>query len=108
MQSPNINTKSPTLSQQPSEEAASYTRVSTGRQEQEETIESQTDEIQTQVAEGSNILRPENQFQDDGWSGEILARPGLDTMLEAAREGKFSVLYVYDRGRLARKHSYQE
>lgn len=88
--------------------AALYARVSTGRQENEETIDSQIDEIRTRIIADGNILPPENVYQDDGWTGEMLQRPGLDEMRDGAIEGKFQVLYVYDRGRLSRVFAYQE
>ena len=87
--------------------AAAYVRVSTGRQESEETIESQLDEIERKVIEDGNVLLNENIFQDDGWTGELLARPGLDSMRDAASAGRFQILYVYDRGRVAREYAWQ-
>jgi site-specific DNA recombinase len=85
-----------------------YFRVSTGRQENEATIESQIDEVKKRIEEDGNILPQENIFIDDGWSGEMLARPSLDKMRDAARELKFTALYVYDRGRLSRTFAHQE
>lgn len=88
--------------------AGVYGRVSTGRQEDEQTIDSQIDEIILRVKQDGHILPKENIFKDDGWTGEMLQRPGLDAMLEAAKEGRFQVLYVYDRGRISRVFAYQE
>src|SRR3989344_7531101 len=88
--------------------AGAYGRVSTGRQEQEATIDSQIDEIKNRVASDGNMLPPENIFIDDGWTGEMLQRPALDLMRDAARDGKFQILYVYDRGRLSRIFAHQE
>jgi site-specific DNA recombinase len=88
--------------------AALYARVSTGRQENEETIDSQIDEIKTRIEMDGNILSPEHIFKDDGWTGEMLQRPALDAMRDAAMTESFQVLYVYDRGRLSRVFAYQE
>lgn len=88
--------------------AALYARVSTARQEEQEQIESQIDEIKTKILADSNIIPQENIFMDDGWTGEMLQRPGLDAMRDAAVAGDFQVLYVYDRGRLSRVFAYQE
>ncbi|MBI1833370.1 MAG: recombinase family protein [Candidatus Andersenbacteria bacterium] len=88
--------------------AALYARVSTARQEDEETIEVQIADIKARVTSDGNELAKENIFLDDGWTGTILKRPGLDDMRKAALDGKFQVLYTYDRGRIARKYSYQE
>lgn len=87
---------------------AGYFRVSTGRQENEQTIESQIDEVKKRIEADGNILPAENIFIDDGWSGELLARPSLDQMRDAAKEGRFNILYVYDRGRLSRTFAHQE
>src|SRR5947209_8740330 len=88
------------LQNKQSKVAGVYGRVSTGRQENEATIDSQIDEIKIGIEVAGNTLPPENIFIDDGWTGEMLQRPALDQMRDAAQEGKFEVLYVYDRGRL--------
>lgn len=88
--------------------AALYARVSTARQEEQETIDSQVEEIKKRIQEDNNILPSENIFTDDGWTGEMLQRPELDSMRDAAMAGAFQVLYVYDRGRLSRVFAYQE
>jgi site-specific DNA recombinase len=88
--------------------AAIYIRVSTGRQENEETIDSQLDEVKKRVMADGNVIPEENIFKDDGWTGEMLQRPGLDAMRDAASVGKFQVLYVYDRGRISRVFFHQE
>jgi len=88
--------------------AAIYVRVSTGRQENEETIDSQLEEVKKKVEADGNVVPEENIFKDDGWTGEMLQRPGLDAMRDAASAGKFQVLYVYDRGRISRVFFHQE
>jgi len=88
--------------------AAAYVRVSTGRQEKEQTIDAQIDEIRQMALANGDRLADELIFEDDGWTGELLQRPGLDRMREAAMAGRFQVLYVYDRGRLSRIFAYQE
>ena len=87
---------------------ALYARVSTGRQENEQTIESQLDEVKRKITADGNVLLPNNIFIDDGWSGEMIARPSLDLMRDAAKEEKFNAIYVYDRGRLSRTFAHQE
>lgn len=87
---------------------ALYARVSTGRQENEQTIESQLDEVKRKITEDGNTLLPQNIFIDDGWSGELLARPSLDNLRDAAKDGSFEAVYVYDRGRLSRIFYHQE
>lgn len=87
---------------------AYYARVSTARQEQEATIESQITEIEKRIKDDGHILSPQLKFKDDGWSGGFLARPSLDKLRDAAKNKEFDTLYVYDRGRLARDYVCQE
>jgi len=105
--SPNINTNNGSQSLQQGVAGASI-RVSTQRQEDEETEQVQIAEIKARAKQDGNILPEENIFMDLAWSGAVLARPGLDAMRKAAADGKFTVLYTYDRGRIARKYAYQE
>lgn len=60
--------------------AGLYARVSTGRQENEATIESQIAEIREQINKDGNSLLREHEFKDDGWTGTVLARPQLDAL----------------------------
>lgn len=88
--------------------AAIYARVSTARQEEQETIDSQLAELRSRIKADGCELSEENVFLDDGWTGTTLERPSLDAMRDAAANGQFEVLYVYDRGRLSRMYAYQE
>lgn len=88
--------------------AAFYARVSTNRQEKEATIESQIAEVEEKIKQDGNILGDNLRFIDDGWSGDLLARPALDAMRDSAAEKEFEALYVWDRDRIARKYAYQE
>jgi site-specific DNA recombinase len=88
--------------------AALYARVSTEGQKDEQTVKIQIAEIETAIKNDGNTLLEGCKYIDDGWSGAILERPSLDLMRQDAREKKFDILYVYDRGRLARKFVYQE
>lgn len=89
--------------------AAIYMRVSTAHQEEEQTIDNQKMEILERVKKDTDVvLITDYEYKDEGWSGAIIERPDLDRMRADAREGKFEVLYVYDRGRLSRKFVHQE
>lgn len=88
--------------------AALYARVSTDLQKDEETVQNQLSEIKQAIEADGNSLLESCEYIDEGWSGAILERPQLDIMRQDAREKKFDILYVYDRGRLARKFVYQE
>ena len=82
--------------------SALYARVSTQEQEKEQTINSQIEEILTRAKQDCNIISPNLKFTDDGWSGELLARPALDDLRDALKNKAFEILYVYDLGRLSR------
>ena len=62
--------------------AALYARVSTDRQREEATIESQVLELKKQIAQSGNVLVKE--YIDDGYSGKLLDRPALEEL----RDGK--------------------
>lgn len=88
--------------------AAVYMRVSTQNQEKEETIQNQEMEIMQRIEKDGALLLPDCIYKDEGWSGSIAERPDLDRMRTDAVDKKFDILYVYDRGRLARKYVLQE
>jgi len=82
--------------------AALYARVSTGNQEKQETILSQVAEIKERIVKDGLMLGDSLSFYDEGWTGSVLARPGLDRLRDAVKNKLFQVLYVYDLGRLSR------
>jgi site-specific DNA recombinase len=86
---------------------AIYARVSTARQERDQTIDSQLAALQSWVQQQGYDLLPEHCFTDEGYSGARLDRPGLDRLRDAAREGGFAVLAILSPDRLARKYAYQ-
>jgi site-specific DNA recombinase len=87
--------------------AAIYARVSTARQNHDQTIDSQLAALRQWVDGRGHHLRPEHVFTDDGYSGTRLDRPALDRLRDAAREGEIDVVAVYTPDRLARKYAYQ-
>jgi site-specific DNA recombinase len=84
---------------------AIYARVSTARQEEEETIKTQLVAIREFAAQKEYIIVRE--YLDDGWSGDMLARPGLDELRQDAKKGLWTAVLFYDPDRLARRYSYQ-
>src|SRR5581483_8516170 len=88
-------------------QVAIYARVSTERQEREQTIESQLALLQTWAQAQGHTLNPEHIFADEGYSGSRLDRPGLDALRDAAREAAFRAGAVLSPDRLARKYAYQ-
>ncbi len=81
-------------------------RVSTDRQKDEQTIEVQKNIVNDwAAANGATITE---WYCDDGWSGELLARPELDRMRDDASKDLWDAVVCVDRDRIARKLSLQE
>ena len=87
--------------------AAIYARVSTERQEKEQTIDSQLDALHRAAREGGYEVWPGHVFTDERCSGARLDRPGLDRLRDLASEGRFEAVLVYSPDRLARRYAYQ-
>ena len=87
---------------------ALYARVSTPRQEQEQTIASQLAALHTYAAERSYEVDEAQVFLDDGYSGACLDRPGLDRLRDAAQMGLVELVLVEAPDRLARDYVWQQ
>src|SRR3712207_9516644 len=87
--------------------AALYARVSTERQERQQTIDSQLSALRDWVRTQDHALAEMHVFRDEGYSGSRLDRPGLDGLRDAAREAASQALAVLSPDRLARKYAYQ-
>jgi DNA invertase Pin-like site-specific DNA recombinase len=87
--------------------AAIYARVSSDKQAQEQTIDSQIAALCEQVARDGLSLAEECRFLDEGVSGSTLNRPALERLRDMAYVGGFARLYVHSPDRLARKYAYQ-
>jgi hypothetical protein len=57
---------------------AIYARVSTARQEEDGTIETQLTVLRDFACQQNYIIASE--YVDDGWSGDVLVRPSLDAL----------------------------
>ena len=87
--------------------AAIYARVSSDRQKENHTIASQTSAL-IEYAEANGYTVPaEWVFQDEGYSGANLVRPGLEALRDLAAEGEIGVALVYSPDRLSRKYAHQ-
>ena len=84
-----------------------YGRVSGEQQEKEDTIASQLEALTQRIASDGFECEPNLYFVDDGYSGYILARPGLERLRDQAAAGVIDRLYVLDPDRLSRKYAYQ-
>jgi site-specific DNA recombinase len=88
-------------------EVALYARVSTGHQQQENTIESQVQMLKPPIQQNGWSLLPEHEFRDDGYSGTHLDRPALDRLRDTARRGEVDAVVVLSPDRLARNYAHQ-
>src|SRR5262247_2513315 len=87
--------------------AAIYARVSSDKQKEEKTIASQTAAlVEFASKEGYDVPR-EWIFEDEGFSGASLVRPGLERLRDLAAEGQLEAILVYSPDRLSRKYAYQ-
>ncbi len=87
--------------------AAIYARVSSERQKEEHTIASQIAALLDHAKEEHYTVPPEWIFQDEGYSGASLVRPGLERLRDLAAAGQIEVVLVYAPDRLSRKYAYQ-
>ena len=87
--------------------AAIYARVSSEQQREEHTIASQTAAL-IEFAKSRGLEVPtEWVFEDEGFSGATLERPGLERVRDLAAEGQIQVVLAYAPDRLSRKYAYQ-
>jgi len=87
--------------------AAIYARVSSDRQKENHTIASQTAALIEYAGTHGYSVPPAWVFQDEGYSGAILVRPGLEALRDLAAEGQIVAALVYSPDRLSRKYAYQ-
>jgi len=87
--------------------AAIYARVSSEQQREENTIASQTASL-IEFANNHELEVPKEWvFEDEGYSGATLERPGLEHVRDLAAEGQIQVVLAYSPDRLSRKYAYQ-
>src|SRR6476661_9589364 len=87
--------------------AAIYARVSSDRQKENHTIASQTAALIEHAEANGYTVPAEWVFQDEGYSGANLVRPGLEALRDLAAEGEIRAALVYSPDRLSRKYAYQ-
>jgi len=87
--------------------AVIYARVSSEQQREENTIASQTASL-IEFARSHELEVPKEWvFEDEGYSGATLERPGLERVRDLAAEGQIQVVLAYSPDRLSRKYAYQ-
>ena len=87
--------------------AAIYARVSSDKQREDKTIASQTAALIAFAESQGYSVPAELIFEDDGYSGASLVRPGLERVRDLAAEGHLDAVLVYAPDRLSRKYAYQ-
>ena len=84
--------------------AAIYTRVSSDRQKETHTIASQVAALVEYAETHGYLVPPEWRFQDEGYSGATLLRPGLEAFRDLAAAGQIEAALIFSPDRLSRKY----
>ncbi|MGH8601952.1 MAG: recombinase family protein [Gammaproteobacteria bacterium] len=87
--------------------AAIYARVSSDQQREEKTIASQTAALVEFASKAGYQVPDEWIFEDEGYSGASLVRPGLERVRDLAAEGQIQAVLALSPDRLSRKYAYQ-
>jgi site-specific DNA recombinase len=87
--------------------AAIYARVSSARQREEQTIKSQTSALIDAAGRWGLDVPAGWVFEDEGYSGATLVRPGLERLRDLAAQVPVDVVLCYSPDRLARRYAYQ-
>ena len=87
--------------------ASIYTRVSSDKQKEDHTIGSQVEALLEYAKDEEYTVPSEWVFQDEGYSGSILVRPGLERIRDLAAEGEIDAVLVYSPDRLSRSYAHQ-
>jgi len=86
---------------------AIYARVSSDRQKEDGTIESQVTCL-LELARKHDLIVPQTQiFKDEGYSGKNLHRPDLERLRDLIAEGHIDKVLIYAPDRLSRQYAYQ-
>ncbi|HWI59075.1 MAG TPA: recombinase family protein [Bacillota bacterium] len=86
---------------------AIYARVSSDHQKEEGTIASQRAAL-LEYAQAHELSVPAQWvFEDEGYSGTVLARPALERLRDLVAEGQVEVVLVYAPDRLSRRYAHQ-
>jgi len=87
--------------------AAIYTRVSSDQQKENKTIESQVEALLDFADQNGYVVPEEYIFKDEGYSGAVLVRPGLEKVRDLSAEGQIQAVLAYSPDRLSRNYAYQ-
>ena len=87
--------------------AALYARVSGEQQRDSNTIASQTEALIAYAERHGYPVAPDMVIEDDGYSGAVLERPGLERVRDLAAEGRIDTVLVHAPDRLSCRYAYQ-
>jgi len=87
--------------------AAIYARVSSERQKEEHTIESQIEGLLHYARDKGYTVPVEWKFIDEGFSGGNLVRPALESLRDEAATGHLGTVIIHSPDRLSRKYAHQ-
>ena len=87
--------------------AALYARVSGEQQRDSNTIASQTEALVAYAERHGYRVAPDMIIEDDGYTGAVLERPGLERVRDLAAEGRIEAVLVHAPDRLSRRYAYQ-
>ena len=87
--------------------AAIYARVSGDQQPRDNTIASQTEALVAIARERGYSVSADRIFEDCGFTGAFLERPGLERVRDLAAEGWIEAVVVCEPGRLSRNYAYE-
>ena len=86
---------------------AFYARVSSQRQADEKTIQSQREDLVSRIERDQVRMEPGFEYCDDGYTGTVLLRPALEKLRDHIASSMIDQLYVHSPDRLARKFCHQ-
>lgn len=86
---------------------ALYARVSSQKQADENTIDSQLAALRLRISRDGMQIAPEMEFCDNGYSGADLIRPALERLRDLAATSSIDRIYVHSPDRLSRKMAHQ-
>ena len=81
---------------------ASYARYSSDNQDEKSIVEQQQACREAAARDGLTIAASD-EFVDEAVAGTVISRCGLDRLLEAARAGRISRIYIWSLSRLSRE-----
>ena len=87
--------------------AAIYARVSSARQKQHDTIDSQLAHLHEYARQQGWEIPKEWVFTDDGWSGSTLVRPALERLRDLMAQQLVERILCLSPDRLARNYAHQ-